>query len=213
MASRRLSQFLSDFDTNGLQALRYMKEQHDQGMSHDTKLQSQINLQARRQLKLDPQPPTPGLTTPTQKLQGLQPSALRPGLGSAPVPELLSANAAAHAMLNEPETSQIQHPSAAQSEHQRRLLHHLPPPQPPAMPAVNTLPKADAGGVKHWQGPLWVIGPKGEEFICDLSTDTWPAHLSRYASIFMPRNAISACPDHTWLVHCAAGTSQTTLCT
>lgn len=33
---------------------------------------------------------------------------------------------------------------------------------------------------RDWQGPLYVLSHKGEELICHLKTDTWPAHLPRY---------------------------------
>lgn len=33
--------------------------------------------------------------------------------------------------------------------------------------------------LRDWQGPLIVVNHKGEELICDLMTDQWPAHLPR----------------------------------
>ena len=39
---------------------------------------------------------------------------------------------------------------------------------------------ADEGSsTKHWQGGLYVLSDKGEEFVCDLQTDLWPSHLAR----------------------------------
>ena len=35
------------------------------------------------------------------------------------------------------------------------------------------------GLTKQWQGKLYVVNAKGEEFVCELMTDAWPAHLSR----------------------------------
>ena len=183
-----------------------MKDQRDNNISHDHGLQAQIALQARQQLKLYPEIASPQLTTPAQQPQGLHPTALRPGLGFGPVSQPSSMLSAQCSSRDEPasshnqeakmplptqpvqNTQEEQQSSQLRQQVQQQVQQQLQRqgqqqqdwPLPPGLPN-------DSGGVlqsqrldvKHWQGTLCVVGHKGEEFVCDLATDTWPASLPR----------------------------------
>lgn len=180
-----------------------MKDQRNNSTSHYHAVQAQITLQARQQLKLYPEIASPQLTTPAQQPQGLHPTALRPGLGFGPISQPSSMLSAQRSSKGEPASTYIQEAKMPllmqpvqnnqekqqspqlqqqmQQQLQQQLQHQGQQQQDlPGLPL-------DSGGllqsqrvdVKHWQGPLCVVGHKGEEFVCDLATDTWPASLPR----------------------------------
>lgn len=74
----------------------------------------------------------------------------------------------------EQRSPQLQQQLYQQGQQQQDLA--LPPGLPLNSAGVLQSQRFD---VKHWQGPLCVVGHKGEEFVCDLATDTWPASLPR----------------------------------
>lgn len=174
-----------------------MKDQHN-NVSNDHALQAQITLQARQQLRLYPEIASPQLTTPAQQPQGLHPTALRPGLGFGPISQPSTMLSAQRSSKDEPASSdkqeakmclptqpvqnnqeeqrspQLQQQLYQQGQQQQDLA--LPPGLPLNSAGVLQSQRFD---VKHWQGPLCVVGHKGEEFVCDLATDTWPASLPR----------------------------------
>ncbi len=179
-----------------------MNDQHNNSISHDQALQAQIALQARQQLKLYPEIASPQLTTPAQQPQGLHPTALRAGLAFGPDSQPSTKLSAQHASRGEPASShnqeaKMQLPTqpvqitqeeqqSSQSRQQVQQQLQRQGQQQQELP-LSPGPPTDSGGVlqsqrlhvKHWQGPLCVVGHKGEEFVCDLATNTWPASLPR----------------------------------
>ena len=195
-----------------MQALRYMKDQHDKGPSHNPAQQAQNNLEAKQQLMLQHQVASPELTTPAQNSPGLRHSALRPGLGFASTSEASLTPIAQQPLADEPETSHthaanVSHPiwslqdSQQQQQHsqmhqqlqwqQSQQLQQQDLPKPPELFRGHDEVQNGGSSLKQWQGPLCVVGHKGEEFVCDLTTDTWPANLPR--SAFAPQ-AVHAVP-------------------
>ena len=174
-----------------------MKDQRDQGVSHNLAVQAQMTLQATQQLGLTPNIASPKLMTPVQHPQGLLPTASKPGLGFATVLENQLSTAVNVVTTDEPgslhdeaastmhlDIQQQQQQTQQQMQQQQQQVHQqhslqqqLPP--PPEVSNAGSLQQAGGIGVKHWQGPLHVLGPKGEEFVCKLSIDAWPIHLSR----------------------------------
>ena len=69
---------------------------------------------------------------------------------------------------------------------------HLQQQPRPQTAAVGTGSNAGLGGggpTKHWQGGLYNVNTrKGEEFVCELVTDAWPAHLPRCV---LPRHDVT----------------------
>ena len=179
-----------------------MKDQRNNSISHDQAVQAQIALQARQQLKLYPEIASPQLTTPAQQPQGLHPTALRPGLGFGPISQASMMLSAPHSSRDEPaslhnqegkmllpmqpvqntqeeqQSSQSRQQVQQQVQQQGQQQQELPPPPGPPTDSSGVL-QTQRLDVKHWQGPLCVVGHKGEEFVCDLATDTWPATLPR----------------------------------
>lgn len=183
-----------------MQALQYMKDQHDKGFSHDQAQQAQNNLEAKQQLKLQPQLASPELTTPAQNSPGLHRMALRPALGFGSTSEASETPFAQQPMAVEPETSHnhvasVSHPiwslhdSHQQQQHsqtqqqlqwqQSQQLQQQDLPESPEPSRGDEEAQNESSSVKQWQGPLCVVGHKGEEFVCDLTTATWPASLPR----------------------------------
>ena len=179
-----------------------MKDQRNNDISHNHAVQAQITLQARQQLRRYFESASPQHTTPAQQPQGLHPTALRPGLGFGPDSNPSTMLPAQHSLRGEPASSHnqeakmllpkqpvqtnqeeqhaFQSRQQVQQQLQQRGQQQQDLPVPPGLPL-------DSGGllqsprldVKHWQGPLCVVGHKGEELVCDLATDTWPASLPR----------------------------------
>ena len=188
-----------------------MKDQRNKNMSRDHAVQTQIALQARLQLKLYPENASAQLTTPAQQPQGLHSTAHSPGLGFGPFSQLSTMLSAQRSSRGEPASSdnqeakmllpaqpvqnnqeEQQSSQSRQQVLQQQLQQHLRQqgqqqqdlPLPPGLPLNSGgLLQSQRLDVKHWQGPLCVVGHKGEEFVCDLATDTWPASLPRWAVI------------------------------
>ena len=154
-----------------------MKTLRDSGKMHSPTEQAKTLNQAKQQLQLAQTSSSPCVITPAQRLPRLHPTALRPGLGFASdlagtTPPLDankpgSASATAHAEAS----SQVQ----ARRQKQHTAEWHMDG-------GLQRL--QDVGSVKQFCGPLYVKGPKGEELICELKTDSWPAHLARYVFDF-----------------------------
>ena len=183
-----------------MQALQYMKDQHDKGFSHDQAQQAQNNLEAKQQLKLQPQLASPELTTPAQNSPRLHYTAVRPGLGFASTSEASETLFAQQQLADEPGSSlnhvaSVSHPilslqdSQQQQQHsqmqqqlqwqQSQQLQHQDLTEPPEPSRGDEEVQNVSSSVKQWQGPLCVVGHKGDEFVCDLTTDTWLASLPR----------------------------------
>ena len=171
-----------------------MKDQRNNNISHDLAIQAQIALQARQQLRLYPENASPQLTTPAQQPQGLHLTALRPGLGFGPISQPSTMLFAQRSSRGEPASSHNQQgkmplpkqPVQNNQEEQQSLQLQQQGQQQQDLPVPPGLPLNSGGllqshrvDVKHWQGPLCVVGHKGEEFVCNLVTEAWPASLPR----------------------------------
>lgn len=158
-----------------------MKHLHDNGTQPDRELHSQLVLQARQQLGMDSQLASPQLATPAQILSGLPQMASKPGLGYAPVTELegLSAAAPSQHMMAVPQSVQTPQSTAADMQPLQQQTQQSHSEQPIKGPEVGSASGTSVIATKHWQGPLYVISHKGEELVCNLSTDAWPSDLSR----------------------------------
>ncbi len=157
-----------------------MKDLRD-NISHDRVLQAQIALQARQQLKLHPEIASPQLTTPAQRPQGLHPTALRPGLGFGPDSQPSTMLSAQRSIRAEPASSHNQEakmPLPTQPVQNTQEEQQSSQSWQQVQRQQQELPLATSD-VKHWQGPLCIVGHKGEEFVCDLATGAWPASLPR----------------------------------
>ena len=175
-----------------MQAVRHMKHLRDEGGEPDQSQHSQITLSARQQLALDSQIASPQLPTPSQKPVGLRTAGPpTPGLGYTPTsqPDTPPAAAPAPAPAPTPEVSTPQLPPTAHGrsrpQTQKASLQphdgHLQQQQNVQQAAeAATLNSNPLEATMHWQGGLYVVSPKGEEFVCELATEAWPSHLPRY---------------------------------
>lgn len=176
------------------QALRHMKHLHDEGAQPDEPQQRQIVLSARQQLALDSQLATPQLPTPPQPSAGLLTPPTTPGLGYAPASSQLNITPAvtpattptAAKMSQQPSAvsggSQLQILDASLASDRDRLQQQHPSRQKAEVGTGSNSSLRQEGTTKHWQGGLYSVSTsKGEEFVCELVTDAWPAHLPRCA--------------------------------
>lgn len=171
-----------------VQALRHMKHLRDEGTQPDATQQSQIALSARQQLVLDPQITTPQLPTPPQKSVELLSPPTTPGLGYTPdtTPAANPANTPAATMSQHPSFrlagSQLHNVEASLGPGSDKSRRQQAEQQPAEAGIVSSALLRGDGSTKRWQGALYNVHPvKGEEYVCELTTDAWPAHLPRYA--------------------------------
>lgn len=182
-----------------------MKHLHDEGARPDKTQQSQSVLSARQQLALDSQVATPQLPTPLQKSVGLltpfttpdldhTPASSHPDISPAVTPATTPAATTASTPQATPSAMMSQQPSAVPGGSQLQVVHsclaighdRLQQQQPRRQPAEigtgSSSSLTGEGTTKHWQGGLYSVSPnKGMEFVCELATDAWPAHLPRCA--------------------------------
>ena len=115
--------------------------------------------------------------------------AATPAVTPAATPPTPSALVDTSASMSQQPTGR-QNPMQSQSIKQRLQPHHdyvlqqqQQQQQRRAAEGSNSSLLEGDGSTKHWQGKLYVVNAKGEEFVCELATDAWPAHLSRYATL------------------------------
>ena len=144
-----------------------MKTLRDSGKTHSPADQAKTLNQAKQQLQLTQTSSSPYLITPAQRLPGLHSTALRPGLGFA---SDIDSPAAATMPSFQANKSGSRCDMAAVFSPQQAMRQKQ---------GTAELQRNDPGSVKQFSGPLYVRGPKGEELICELKTDSWPAHLAR----------------------------------
>ena len=170
-----------------MQALQYTQAHRDNGASHSMAEQAKNVQRARQQLLLNANSSSPNLATPSWRAQERNPTVLRPGLGFA----LASDSAAAVASSN---TEVLQLPSSSNAASApSTAMASAAAAEACTQSAQNQQEIASAKGtqmgqarvsdtmtaVKQFGGALYVTGSKGEELICELKTDSWPAHLAR----------------------------------
>ena len=164
-----------------MQALQYAQAQHDNNFLHSTADQAKMLHQAKQQLLLNPHSPSPNLTTPSERALEPNPTGLRPGLGFALASDSTTAVASpdTKALKLSPLSGAATASAAAEAHVQSHKVQ-----QEIAVAELQRIGKASTAGavaaVRQFAGSLYVSGPKGEELICELKTDLWPAHLARW---------------------------------
>ena len=155
-----------------MQALQVTKTLRDSGKVASDAHKAKNLSQANQQLQLAQPSSSPHIITPAQQPPGLNPTALRPGLGFA---SDRGSPTAAPMLATADEPSSAPGVATAPCHHQaiRQKGDSAVAPQDVKHSAQDT------ERVKQFCGPLYVDGPKGEELICELRTDSWPAHLAR----------------------------------
>lgn len=133
---------------------------------------------------------TPGFSLPvtpipSQPKQGATPGSASHESSHQSTPAQVSSTARHETAMSQQPLDEQQHQQRTQllSKEDHTKRHHVQPLQ--QYVGNNTGEEARAGQTavlpfRDWQGPLCVLSHKGEELICHLKTDTWPAHLPRY---------------------------------
>ena len=167
-----------------------------------------------------PQPgasPAATPAAPTLAAISTPPAALTPAPAPAPTPSTPSALPPTGASTSQQPISGLE-PTQSQGIRRRLQPHydHVQPHQQQQQQRraaddqsnKSSLVQGD-GSTKHWQGSLYVVNAKGEEFVCELATDAWPAYLSRYATVpvgcvkqefLLPSAWLQQTTSH-WLLH------------